>query len=291
MQVLSDLRSAAAFGFSALAASLNPHREKDLRRVVFEQECKLSQGDSKTLHGELMMVASMPDQDHLAFMTATIVLLADRLQNGNGRDDLYWNWDAFQERFQEAPAPVRAALMNGFRCAHGLKLVELDRPPKRRDLSTYDEVDLIRLLKIIARSMPNNVRDLLCELAPTETRPVHRNALENCLKSSCVLSEFGGWFPSEVVEKASLDANHPAYSACTALLLVNAISTEDANGTMASRYEVMAEEYFLMQPEVRVPMVAGLRHLYEMKTEWEPYADWAERDRLNKAIVMPFTKP
>jgi len=60
---------------------------------------------------------------------------------------------------------------------------------------------------------------------------------------------------------------------------------------MASRYEALAEEYFALSPEIRVPLAAGLRHLYEMRADWEPYAAWDETERLNKAIVMPFTKP
>lgn len=290
MQILSDLRSAAATGFSDLATHIDPRRKSTLRKVIFDQECRMTEGDAQKLHGELMMVASMPDQDHGAFMTATIILLADRLQHGAGEDDLYWNWDAFQERFHEAPSPVRAALMNGFRCAHGMKLVKLDRPPKGSDLRTYDEDDLIRLLKIIARSMSDDVRRQLCDLAPLEVRDVHRNSLENCLRSSCVLSEFGNWFPGEVVEKASLETGHPAQDASTALLLIDAISTGDAKGKMAFRYEELAEDYFQLNQEVRVPMIAALRHLHEMEQNWEPYSGWAPDVRMNKAIVMPFTK-
>lgn len=290
MQVLSDLQSVASAGYSNLAERMSGKLSSSLRRVIFDQECKMTPEDVAGLHAELMMVASMPDQDHPAFMTATAVLLADRLQRGAGEDDLFWNWDAFQDRFREAPSPVRAALMNGFRCAHTLRLVKLDQPPKGRDLRTYDEVDLVRLLKIIARSMTDDLRDIVCDLAPEETRSVHRKALENCLKGSCTLSEFGGWFPAEVVEQASLDCEHPAYAACTALMLLNAIETNDANGKMALRYEELAEEYFQLAPEIRVPMVAGLRHLHEMDTEWEPYANWTPERRFEKAIVMPFTK-
>ena len=290
MQVLSDLQSVAATGFSDLSARLSPKVKSILRRVIYDQHCKMNAQDVKVLHPELMMVASMPDQDHRSFMTATAILLSDRLQHGAGEDDLFWNWDAFQDRFREAPSPVRAALMNGFRCAHAMGRVKLDQPPKGTDLRTYDETDLIRLLQIIARSMTDEVRDLVCSLAPEEIREVHRKALENCLRGSCTLSEFGGWFPSEVVESASLDSTHPAYASCTALILLDAIATGDARGRMAHRYEELAEEYFQLSPDIRAPMVAGLRHLHEMDGGWEPYSGWRPEERLNKAIVMPFAK-
>ena len=196
MQVVSDLHSAAATGFSELSAYLSPGLKGSLRRLIFDQECKMTPDDVSTLHAERMMVASMPDQSHPAFMAATIVLLSDRLQNGAGQDDLFWNWDAFQERYREAPSSIRAALMNGFRCAHRLKLVKLDHVPSGKDLRTYDESDLHRLLKIIARSMTDDMQHRVASLAPEEIREVHVKALDNCLRSSCILSEFGGWFPA-----------------------------------------------------------------------------------------------
>lgn len=291
MQVLSDLRGAAIAGFDELASCISDGRTQDLRHLVFEKECKLSSETAKVLHGELMMVASAPDEDHTAFVAATVILVADRLQHGAGDDDLFWNWNAFRDRYREAPSPTRAALMNGFRCAHDMGLVQLTSPPGGRDLCTYDEDDLLRLLKIIARSVTLEAREHMYDLAAAETKGVHRKALENCLSNSCVLSEFGGWFPCEIVEKASLDTENPAYHASTALLLIDAIATRDAKGTMAARYEEQAEEYFMMRRDVRVPMVAALRLLHEMDGQWEPYASWAPETRANKAIVVPFTRP
>ncbi|AVL53129.1 hypothetical protein CEP88_11280 [Roseobacter denitrificans] len=291
LQVLSDLQSAAVAGCSELALQLSPRLREDLKRVVFDQECKMTAADVEALHAELMMVASMPNQNHPAFMTATIILLADRLNYGAGEDDLFWNWSAFRDRFREAPSPVRAALMNGFRRADMLGLVALDQRPKGTDLRTYEETDLTRLLKIIARSMTEDMRDAVCTLAPEELRDVHRKALDNCLKSSCILSEFGGWFPSEVVEQVSLDPVHPSYAAATALMILDAIATRDASGKMAARYEEQADDYILLPTDVRVPLMAGLRHLHEMEEDWEPYADWPVEQRLDKAIVMPFAKP
>ena len=290
LQVVSDLQSAAVAGFSNLVAHMSPGLESSLRRVVFDQEGKMTAQDVVDLHAELMMVASMPDQDHPSFMSATIILLSDRLQFGAGEDDLFWNWDAFQERFREAPSPIRAALMNGFRSAHGLGLVKLDDLPADADLRTYDEADLVRLLKIISRSMTDDLRNTVSRLAPEETCEVHRKALDNCLKGSCVLSEFGNWFPCEVVEQVTLDSDHPAFAACTALLILDAIETRDSAGKMAQRYEEQADDYNMLPTELRVPLLAGLRHLHEMEGNWEPYAAWPADKRIDKAVVMPFPK-
>ena len=290
LQVISDLQSAAVAAFSDLSNAASPAIEPQLRTLVFEQECKLTVSQAEGLHSELMMLASMPDQDHPAFMAATIILLLDRLQFGAGDDDLFWNWNAFESQYRDAVSPVRAAVMNGFRCAHSLGLVQLDALPKAADLRTYDESDLRRLLKIIARSMTYDVRQSVATLAPEEIRDVHLKALENCLKTSCVLSEFGGWFPVEVVDQVSLDSTHPGYAACTALMILDAIETKDIAGKMAYRYEEQADDYNLLPAEQRVPLLAGLRHLHEMDHIWEPYADWPASKRVDKAIVMPFPK-
>jgi hypothetical protein len=59
---------------------------------------------------------------------------------------------------------------------------------------------------------------------------------------------------------------------------------------MAKCYEKQADGYNLLAPQLRVPLLAGLRHLHEMGTDWEPYAGWPIEKRIDKAIVMPFPK-
>ena len=88
----------------------------------------------------------------------------------------------------------------------------------------------------------------------------------------------------------TLDPTHQAYAACTALMILDAIATQDASGKMAYRYKEQADDYNLLGPELRVPLLAGLRHLHEMGSDWEPYADWPAEKRIDKAIVMPFPK-
>ncbi|PWK55537.1 hypothetical protein C8D95_107203, partial [Silicimonas algicola] len=33
-----------------------------------------------------------------AFIAATAILLTDRISEGGGTDDLYWNWEAFRDQ-------------------------------------------------------------------------------------------------------------------------------------------------------------------------------------------------
>ncbi|WP_298968704.1 hypothetical protein [uncultured Roseobacter sp.] len=290
LQVVSDLRSVAATGFGGLSERLNAAHKPLLRKIIFDQKCVLSVSDAETLHADLLLVAALPDKGLDSFLTATALLLADRLQGGAGEDDLYWNWDAFQEHYRKGSSPIRAALMNGFRWAHTTRRVNLEKVPEGRDLQTYDGDDLTRIFKVIARSMPSEMRDLVCEAAPEETRHVHRKALENCLEGSCILSEYGGWFPGEVVEIVSLDPDHAAHSACTALVLLDSIATRDAGGRMAFRWEEQSTRYLQMKSDLGTAILAGVRHLHEMAMEWKPYSGWAPDTLVEKAVVVPFPK-
>ena len=291
LQVVADLQSATATGFSGLADRLKPAQKQLLRRVVFDQKCILSSSDVDAIHPDLLLIAALPDKGMDAFMTATSLLLADRLQGGAGADDLFWNWDAFQDHYRKGLSPVRAAVMNGFRWAHTTRRVNLEQVPEGRDLQTYDGDDLIRVLRVIARAMPGELRDQVCGVAPQDTRDVHRSALENCLKGSCILSDYGGWFPGEVVELVSLDPEHAAYAHCTAMVLLDSIVTRDAKGRMAFRWEEQADRYLRMKSELRTAVLAGVRHLHEMSIEWQPYTGWAPDQLVEKAIVVPFAKP
>ncbi|WP_300056638.1 hypothetical protein [uncultured Roseobacter sp.] len=291
LQVVGDLQSAAAIGFTGLAERLKPAQKQVLRRVIFDQKGVLSTADAEAIHADLLLIAALPDKGPDAFLSATALLLADRLQGGAGHDDLFWNWDAFREHYRKGPSPVRAAVMNGYRWAHTTRRVNLEHLPDGRDLQTYDADDLIRVLKVVARAMPDSLRDLVCKAAPEDTRIVHRKALDNCLNGSCILSDYGGWFPGEVVELVSLDPEHAAFAYCTAMILLDAIVTRDAKGRMAFRWEEHAPRYLRMKSNLRNAIIAGVRHLYESSVDWAPYSGWAPDRLVEKAVVVPFAKP
>ena len=290
LQVTADLRSIASTGFGELAALMKPGLKPVLRKIIFDQRCIMRPADAKLIHADLMAFAASPGRGTGPFMTATALLIADRLQGGAGTDDLSANWKRLREKYLEGPSPVRATLMNGFWRLQGVHRATPEQRVPARDLMTYDAEDLQRLLRRIACSMTDEIRDRVCSVAEAETVGVHRRALDNCLAGSCVLSEFGDWFPGEVVEKASLDPEHPGYAGCTALILLDAIETRDAQEKMAFRWQEQAEKYLRLRPEFRVPIVAGVRHLHEMFFDWQPYGGWPPEELMEKAVVVPFAK-
>ncbi len=290
LQVLADLRTVAGTGFGELSQLMPPGGKAVLRKVVFDQNCRMKPSDARAIHRDLVACANAPDRALGPFLTATALLIADRLQNGAGTDDLSTNWENLRDRYLEGPSPVRATLMQGFCRLQGLHKSGPEQPVPAQKMMTYDGDDLQRLLRRIAREMSPEIRDEICAFAGPETAGVHRRALENCLEGSCVLSEFGDWFPCEVVEKASLDPQHCGYSGCTALILLDAIETRDAQARMAFRWQEQADRYLKLRPEVRVPIIAGVRHLHEMFFDWQPYGGWSPEELVEKAVVVPFAR-
>ena len=141
LQAIHDLRHVARKAnestLGRIAAGLSGAATAgDLRRLIREDGCMLGPEMAGAAHQALVLAATLPDDDHEAFRTATAILLADRLQFGEGADDLFWHWDAFQAQYQTLSQPDRAAVMQGFRCAQEEGLVALFDPPSGDDLTT-----------------------------------------------------------------------------------------------------------------------------------------------------------
>jgi hypothetical protein len=87
----------------------------------------------------LALAATLPEQDRDAFVAATALLLADRLQDGAGRDDLYWHHDAHAEAYRGLDAADRAAIFTAFTLLHRSGRVTLPAPPTTQDRATRTE--------------------------------------------------------------------------------------------------------------------------------------------------------
>ena len=123
--------------------------------------------DAETrVYSSILLAAALPDEDFNSFIAATAILLADRLQGGAGLDDLYWNYDAFRDHYRLADAPVRAALMNGFRTALQHGRLNLPDVPEPEVCLTRLESDVLQLLRAERR---NDLADLVVSGADAES--------------------------------------------------------------------------------------------------------------------------
>jgi hypothetical protein len=102
--------------------------------------------DTVGVYTSLQLAAALPDQDFNAFIVGTAILISDQLQTGPREEDLYWNFEAFYEHYQLADAPVRAAIMNGFRQAHLAGKSSLPREPDMQVCLTRQKADVLSIL-------------------------------------------------------------------------------------------------------------------------------------------------
>lgn len=141
LQVTHDLRcvarSAGPETLFRLAEGANtPSKHEDLARLIQTDGCRIADAATQALLPSLTLAATLPDDDFVAFQVATAILLADRLQEGLGADDLFWHWDAFQEHYLSADPHVRAAILQGYFHAHRQGFVALMDPPDLATLTT-----------------------------------------------------------------------------------------------------------------------------------------------------------
>ena len=146
-QTLWDLSQAIRINKDAVLSLGTTGAEKEAITRIVDANCKIDPKGDDRAYSQLLLSAAMPEEDYPAFITATLILLTDRLRSGGGSDDLYWNWEAFQDHFRLADPPVRAALMNGFRLAVTLEKINLGPDLKASDCLTRTREDVLSMLE------------------------------------------------------------------------------------------------------------------------------------------------
>ena len=145
-QALRDLLAAVHLYREAIIRPGLTGAEKDAIEKILNRGCRIVAADDLRAYSEIRLAAAMPDEDFGAFIGATALLLADRLQQGCGGDNLYWNWDAFRDHYMLADPPVRAAIMNGFRLGDMLGAVSVASPPDEAACLTLTRGDVVASL-------------------------------------------------------------------------------------------------------------------------------------------------
>lgn len=154
LQTVHDLRGVAEAAGKMTRARIaagagNNATQTDLDALIYEDQCRIGRAATQVLHQSLILAATLPNDDFEAFQAATAILLADRLQHGNGQDDLFWHWDAFHEHYALAAPWVRSSLMRGFGLCHAEGLVSLNGPPRLNQMITEPREAIMKQLNDI----------------------------------------------------------------------------------------------------------------------------------------------
>ena len=118
-----------------------------MRRWLETSGGRFSFPEDEPVYTAILLAAALPDDDYPAFTVATALLLSDALQDGDGSDDLYWNWLTFAPQYRVADTPVRAALMNGFRALHRSGRVPLGTGPSDADCMSRTRSETLSLIQ------------------------------------------------------------------------------------------------------------------------------------------------
>ncbi len=146
-QVLRDLAEAICIHKDAVLSLGTTGAEKEAIARIVDAGCVIPGSTDSRVYTQLLLSAALPEDDYPAFIAATIILLTDRLNFGAGKDDLYWNWEAFQDHYRLADPPVRAAVLNGFRMAHLMGRVSLGDNSLDADCVTRSADDVLSMIE------------------------------------------------------------------------------------------------------------------------------------------------
>lgn len=113
------------------------------------------------------LAAALPKDDFPAFLTATMILLAETLERREGVDDVHWLWQTFRGHYRAAAAVERAAIVQAIRRVGLLRGDTLSLPETAPDRATAPAAALRPLLE---RLRPKG-------LAPPKANGVHEHVL------------------------------------------------------------------------------------------------------------------
>ncbi len=284
-QIIHDLkavaRRASGAGYARIAVAV-PGATHSAGKLQLEL-ARLVDGDGRIppdilpdLFPCLLLVASMPQDDEIAFEAATAILLMDRIQGGSSTDDMGWHWSAFASHYRAADAPVRSALMQGFALCMNVRLLNLKHPPGPIDLATEDADTICdALLDTVLRTARND--DVGRQLAAL-AEPGQNGQFQ-------VQTDPAG---HSVIETVSQEPGHPRFLPCLALMCLRAIRTGAQGDDIASLWRTHGPS-LVMLPRVQLrPVVEGIRHLFETLPDWNPYRSWSDDELANEATPIPW---
>ena len=212
-----------------------------------------------------------PDIRPKALWPALAALLHLSIEVGEADPVLAGLWQRHRRAIATAPAPIRAALMQGVLHLRDLGLLDLADAPGPADLVTTPLRQLAPPLIAIARRMTPEERDHVARADYGCDAARHRAALEVLLAHPEVAYPPGEfWYPAEVVELVSHVPGQPGHVPCLAIVLLDALRTGDQRGDAEFRLQQQFAEIAGLDPPVRDAFFAAFRHLYESVPHWSP---------------------
>lgn len=190
-------------------------------------------------------------------------------------------WDQRQAQLLPAPAPIRAAVMNGFQRLRDLGLVEDRCRPQPDHRLTHSRAAVEAALKTIGRAMTLPEIDHVARADYGSDVARHRQALVALLQDPDLAYPPGEfWYPAEVVELVAHVPASTGYIPCMAIVLLDALRTGDMQDNASFRLGRQWAELLALPQRSRDAFLATYRHLYETDVLSSPH--------LPETIILPW---
>lgn len=265
----------SAYDLIAIVRSVGDERllqigHQRLQAVVEHSACRFVQDIDQAAY-EAVASAALEATEHAAIAVA--ILIANELQEGlwTGEVDEF-AWVA-SERILIAEPRIRSAILRGL---DTLESFAYHHEPKERLMPSVSRLTkplsyVLPSLIALAKSMDLHTQKIV-STADYYDADKHLEALQKVLASDdCRLPTDDNWYPSEVVELVAHVRDTIGFTECTALLLVNALTTNDEIGWFQFRWGELAAEYNSLPTQSRNAILTGLRYLYEADDEFLRY--------------------
>lgn len=294
-QTVHDLRDLAARAEPAVRgrlASLVPHRggTAALDQAI-KAGCQLDPAHAPDLYDALLFGATLPGGDRDVFVLATALLLADRLQQGGGTDDLWHHWDTLRADYNALPPVPRSAILRGYRVAGARGLIALGAPPRGPTLRSAPLNDVMQGLRRLARKL-NEHNILPVTHAERDRHAAPRgDPLRSILVDDASVGDVPtaeAYLPSDIVEHFSSASFAPAFEACTAMILLKDLQQDTDGHPSEVRWATpdLNRAYRTLPRWARLPILAGFRALAE-RDGWDPYDGAAPDAGTSGAVPIP----
>lgn len=225
------------------------------------------------------------------FQAATALLLTDVLQNGDGGalEPLY---AACRRNLDVMAAPVRAALMQGFRLAHDLRYLQIDPLPATAEMTTRDIEDVRRDLLATVRAMTVDEMRAVAQSDYGIDEERHLNALRQIVASpDGRLPSGGAAHPGDVVKWTANNPRAVGFLPCISLLCLDALAEGDRSGELAFLWSQLGRDLAGDDSGRFRPLLNGFRHLCETDPDWSPYPSWNDLLIRGQGIALPWQPP
>lgn len=209
------------------------------------------------------------------FVAATTIVLINNLQGGQSTERHLYQAELFFEHYRTLAAPIRAAIFNGFAKLQNLEFAEFGEPISTAETLTNSRKAMENELVSISHSMAPDQIDSFAISIDKDSPEFYRNALIDLLATTHVTFRDVDidCFLDEEIRRMSYDSNEPSYVPCTAIVMLNALHSEDASFHMACKYESQWRDYKTLKRDTRSAFHIALRYFYESDQNWAPSFD------------------